>query len=600
MALTYRLIRNRSVVAQNVTTTSHVDSPVAPATKYSYAVKSCDASGCSAPSGPVTTPSGHGGAPATPSGFTAVASDTAHVTLGWKSTWKASTYRVFRNGNIFATVSATTFVDDTVAPKSTHSYAVAACSSKCSAPTSSISVTTPGQPTPEPSGVTAGITGPGEVTVSWTAFSGATSYTVYRNGVPIATTTAPSYVDSGLAPSTLYFYMVSACASTGCSLPSAAAVVKTPGSPPACSGVSVDPGSDLQAIVKSYPGGTTFCVKAGTYAVTGTGVLLKSYDTVIGEPGAVLDGGGVAQYGLYGYGTSTGQKNVTIKGLTLKNFAGRAIRAGWDWTIQGNEMSTSQVGVALNSGVVLRGNYIHDNRQYGISSGPASNILIEGNELAHNNTSISCGGSCAGNAGGSKIVGSTPGTYGVTWRGNWVHDNIGPGIWSDGNVHNVLYENNLVQDNTGIGIFHEISWAGTIRNNVVRDNDSKAIGKSCWWASAQIDVNNSQNVQVYGNTVSSSDGANGICGYGGARSETAPYPTSLANLDVHDNNIHLVGAGLTGEAGVNASNISFDTNMYYVDNLSTDHWIWRDTGAKTWSQFQSVPQETHGTLKPDH
>ena len=56
------------------------------------------------------------------------------------------------------------------------------------------------------------------------------------------------------------------------------------------------------------------------------------------------------------------------------------------------------------------------------------------------------------------------------WRGNWVHDNIGNGIWSDGNVHDVTYENNLVQDNTGIGIFHEISWDATIRNNVVRNN----------------------------------------------------------------------------------------------------------------------------------
>ena len=85
------------------------------------------------------------------------------------------------------------------------------------------------------------------------------------------------------------------------------------------------------------------------------------------------------------------------------------------------------------------------------------------------------------------------------WRGNWVHHNTGPGIWSDGNVHNVLYEDNVVEGNSGPGILHEISWDATIRNNIVRWNSTEVAGKSCWWGS-QIHLNNSQNVRIAGNT----------------------------------------------------------------------------------------------------
>ena len=184
------------------------------------------------------------------------------------------------------------------------------------------------------------------------------------------------------------------------------------------------------------------------------------------------------------------------------------MKAGWNWVIEDNKIGGAPSASGLNQGVVVRGNRIHHNAQYGIVGGPTSNVLIVGNELDHNNTSNSCGGACAEDAGGSKIVGSTPGTYGVVWRGNWVHDNTGNGIWSDGNVHDVLYEDNLVEGNSGTGIFHEISWAATIRGNVVRGNATEAMGKSCWWG-AQIHVNNSQGVRIVGNRVRSGAGANG-------------------------------------------------------------------------------------------
>jgi parallel beta-helix repeat protein len=185
----------------------------------------------------------------------------------------------------------------------------------------------------------------------------------------------------------------------------------------------------------------------------------------------------------------------------------------------------------------------------------------------------------------------------VTWRGNWVHANIGPGIRSDGNVHNVLVEGNTVENNTGPGIDHEISWDGTIRNNTVRNNGSEDIGQSCWHGYAsQIHVNTSQNVQIYGNTVSSAAGANGICLVDATRPQTAPFPTSLANISVHDNTIKLSGTAQAGLVGNNDNNVTFDHDAYFVSATGRSQWDWYDKYPLTWAAFRARGQEPHGTV----
>jgi parallel beta-helix repeat protein len=214
--------------------------------------------------------------------------------------------------------------------------------------------------------------------------------------------------------------------------------------------------------------------------------------------------------------------------------------------------------------------------------------------VAYNNTSNSCGGTCNGNAGGSKIVGSTAGTYGVVWRGNWVHHNTGPGIWSDGNVHNVLYEDNTVEANSGPGILHEISWDATIRNNIVRWNSTDIAGKSCFWGS-QIHLNDSQNVRIVSNQVRSGAGTNGICLVDIARSESAPFPTKLANVDVRLNTIHLSGTSMSGLVGRAAWSVTFDWNTYYVNESSAKSWAWYDRYPLGWNDFRARGQEVGGS-----
>jgi len=74
-----------------------------------------------------------------------------------------------------------------------------------------------------PSGLAVSGTTSTSVSLSWSASSGATSYSVFRNGVSVGTSTGgttTSYTDSGLNASTSYSYYVEAVNSAGSSSPS--------------------------------------------------------------------------------------------------------------------------------------------------------------------------------------------------------------------------------------------------------------------------------------------------------------------------------------------------------------------------------------------
>jgi hypothetical protein len=372
--------------------------------------------------------------------------------------------------------------------------------------------------------------------------------------------------------------------------------------PTSCSGVTVVPTSDIQALLNLYPSGTTFCFQTGTYVLKSK-VVPKSYDSLIGMPGAVLTGLDTYAAGIKGYGGSAGNHDVTVRGFIVEHFLNdwsdigfRApISAGDNWIIENNVIrGNSLAGVSINPGSIVRGNKINYNGRLGIVGGPVSGLLIEGNEIAFNNT-----GSYAVSveAGGTKIFGGTAGSSNVVFRGNWVHDNTGMGLWIDTNVRNVTFESNTIENNSSGGIFYETSFDAVIRNNVVRNNAAEFAGKSCYWG-AQIHLNDSQNVEIYGNTVESSDGSNGICAVDIDR--TTPGSAKVANLYVHDNVVNVRLTGTTGLAGRPSSydasaNNRFTNNTYYVTDTSKKAWAW-STYPVTWSQWHGYGNDVTGSL----
>jgi parallel beta-helix repeat protein len=255
----------------------------------------------------------------------------------------------------------------------------------------------------------------------------------------------------------------------------------------------------------------------------------------------------------------------------------------------------SQAGVEVNNGSIVRGNNIHHNGHIGITGGPVSGVLIESNEIAFNNT----GSYDSGHAGGLKIFGGSAGSTNLVVRGNWVHDNTAHGLFMDTNVRNVTIETNTIENNSYTGILYEISWDAVIRNNVVRNNAAAYVGKSCFWAS-QIHLNNSQNVEIYGNTVASSDGSNGICAVDIDRTSSAFESPKVANLYVHDNVIKMRLTGTTGLVGRPSSydasaNNRFVHNTYYVTNTSNKSWAW-STYPVDWTQWRGYGNDGTGSL----
>jgi hypothetical protein len=305
---------------------------------------------------------------------------------------------------------------------------------------------------------------------------------------------------------------------------------------------------------------------------------------------------------IWGNGGSTGQTNVTVQGLTVEKFANvlsdpsknAAIKAGWDWTIRDNVIRlNSGMGVVANNGSLVTNNDLRSNGQYGISFGPADDVTVSYNEISFNNSA----NFDFGWGGATRSLQSSN----VMFLGNYVHDNNGHGLWSDGDNINVTYDSNTVENNVGVGIFHEISYDATIKNNIVRWNDIMVVHHSICWG-ANIYLNDSQNVEIYGNTVEATDGTNGIGLYDIERGTGKYGPYQLANDYIHDNVIKMhtaslvTGEGVSGLAGRTASyttaNNRFVNNTYYVTSLSGYSWEYGPQMTKP--LFQGAGQDLNG------
>ncbi|GAB3137520.1 right-handed parallel beta-helix repeat-containing protein [Amycolatopsis stemonae] len=242
--------------------------------------------------------------------------------------------------------------------------------------------------------------------------------------------------------------------------------------------VTVDPAvrGDLVAKTAANPPGTTFWLAPGTHTLADgeyEQVAPKEGDHYIGAPGAIVDGRQVNRYAFTGKSAK-----VTIEHLTVTNFRTPdnegAVNhdSGPEWTIQDNDLS-GNLGAAVMAGThqVLKGNCLRNNGQYGLNGccGELGKLVVEGNEFVGNNAedvekkySEGCG--CSG---AMKLWM----VDGADIRGNWIHDNRGPGIWADTNNNDFLIEGNVIENNDDAAIFYEASYNATIRDNLIKGNN---------------------------------------------------------------------------------------------------------------------------------
>ena len=225
-------------------TTTFTDTGLTNGTTYYYVVSAVNSAGESVNSSQVSAqPTAPQAPPPTPAGLQATAGN-AQVSLSWNASTGATSYHVKRStttGGPYTTVSSPTaasFTDTGLTNGTTYYYVVSAVNAAGeSANSSQVSAqpTAPQTAPPTPTGLkaTAGNT---QVSLSWNASTGATSYHVKRStttGGPytqVAAPTTTSDTDTGLTNGTTYYYVVSAVNAAGESANSSQ-VSATPASP---------------------------------------------------------------------------------------------------------------------------------------------------------------------------------------------------------------------------------------------------------------------------------------------------------------------------------------------------------------------------------
>ncbi len=377
--------------ATGITTQSYTNTGLTTGITYYYKVASVDAAGTSAQS-TESSATANGQPPATPTGLTANAGN-ANVELTWTASSGATSYGIFRSTvtggegtTAYATSATTNFTDSGLTNGVTYYYTIDAVNAYgSSAQTGQVSGT-PSPGLPSAPTLSTATSGSGQVSLTWTASTGATSYSVYRgtasggeSATPVATgVTTLSDTDTTVTNRTAYYYKVAAVNTAGTSAQSNE-LGATPISAPA--GLTATGGTTLVALTWNADSGATgYNVYRGTAsggesataiatgitttaytnsglaagttyyykvaAVDATGTSTPSTEafaiTIAGVPSGLTPaagvnqvalswtaGAGAATYNVYS-GTSSGGEGVTpiATGLTTTGYTNTGLTAG--------------------------------------------------------------------------------------------------------------------------------------------------------------------------------------------------------------------------------------------------------------------------------
>ena len=207
-----------------VTTTTYADVSAANGTTYFYVVRAFNAGGESSNSNEVSaTPTAP--VPLAPTSLTATGGN-AQVALSWSASTGATSYKVFRSTTSgsytyttpLTTVTTASYTNTGLTNGTTYFYVVRAGNAGGESGNSNQATATPSAPAPSaPTNLTA-TGGNAQVTLGWSAVTGATGYKVFRAttsggynyATPLATTSTVGYTDASATNGTTYFYVVRA------------------------------------------------------------------------------------------------------------------------------------------------------------------------------------------------------------------------------------------------------------------------------------------------------------------------------------------------------------------------------------------------------
>jgi hypothetical protein len=354
--------------------------------------------------------------------------------------------------------------------------------------------------------------------------------------------------------------------------------------------------AELQALVNGNAGATTFCVRAGTHAWSGS-VTPKTGNAFIGEYGAILDGTGWAFTDL-GQGAfrcvNQDIDDVAIENLQFKNMPAKAVGAFFNscdrWIVRHNTFDGNRIGVHVGNYFTVEHNRFSNH--HGDDSSPTQNLRGGayhgyrpiGTKIRHNEF--------FDNGPEQKIFFGQDTDISF----NYFHGTGRSGAWCDGCGNGNVIEGNYAEDMADGGVIYEAGGQAIIRNNSL--------------LRTSILISASYDVEAYGNEIT--DSFRGIQFFLDCRrllENNVIGPLGFRDLYAHDNSIKvpttpgplattlffLSTCTADQVQAFTAQNLRYDANAYSVPNLTAKYWIWQSV-AKTWAEWQALGQDTAGTV----
>jgi hypothetical protein len=253
------------------------------------------------------------------------------ISLAWTASTSANSYNVKRaatNGGPYSTVAApagTSYTDTTVTNGTTYYYVVTAVNATGESGNSNQATATPtAAPTAPAAPLNLTATGGNQqISLTWTASTGATSYNVKRaatNGGPYSTVGSPagtSYTDTTVTNGTTYYYVVTAVSTSGESANSNQASA-TPNAAPPAPPTNPGPSSCAAPISAVTTADNTNVVGDGTPA----SCTESAFEAAIAAGGAVTFDCGASPYKLVLSSTKSITQDTVIDGGNLVTLDG--------------------------------------------------------------------------------------------------------------------------------------------------------------------------------------------------------------------------------------------------------------------------------------
>ena len=298
-----------------------------------------------------------------------------------------------------------------------------------------------------------------------------------------------------------------------------------------CSGKTVAPGQDLDAIVNADPAttATTFCIQAGTYPLSQT-LAVGPGDKLIGETG-IIKTAGPAKYAEpvvkvrnaanLSKLISVSGDNVTLKWLDVAGAVGKydetktqATCPNWGHIANKCPVAGKGVGIAAGNagdGLLMQYLRVHNNDAVGI--GNAKGRVLNSELFSNTENGDFLGFTGAGVKGVTEYEAGR----------NYVHDEQGNGLWCDrgcdddpaGGPNGFWVHHNVLVDNGRAGVRYEHSpTTALIENNEIHGNSKEA-------ARGGVSIRDSQNATVRDNV------------FGPANIAAVTYPANADNVAIH-------------------------------------------------------------------